>query len=95
MNIKELAEQAGFVPEGFVWIANVFAIERFAELIREDERKVLDGILDQALKDQKDAERYMHLKWVITDNPLEKIVANKTSDQIDQMMDIRIRSYDE
>ena len=41
--IKELAEQAGFEFEEFIegWIAEDEHIERFAELIRQDERENL------------------------------------------------------
>ena len=41
MNIKELAEQAGFTwsdPYDF-WAAYEYEIERFAELVRQDERE--------------------------------------------------------
>ena len=55
-----------------------------------------NSILDQAFKDQTDAERYMHLKWVITEKPIYFLqLIDKTGDQIDQLMDEHIRSYDE
>jgi hypothetical protein len=37
--IRELAEQAGCVQHEFIWVANNFDMERFAELIRQDERE--------------------------------------------------------
>jgi hypothetical protein len=37
--IKELAEQAGCVQRGVVWLGNNSDFERFAELVRQDERK--------------------------------------------------------
>jgi hypothetical protein len=37
--IKELAEQAGCVLHGLVWVANDEDFERFAELVRQDERE--------------------------------------------------------
>jgi hypothetical protein len=37
--IKELAEQAGCVQHEFIWVANNFDMERFAELVRQDERE--------------------------------------------------------
>lgn len=36
--IKELAEQAGCVLHGLVWVANDADLEHFAELMRQDER---------------------------------------------------------
>ena len=58
--------------------------------------KLFEPILDQAIKDQKDAERYMHLKWVITSKSIEEwLLIDKTDAQIDAIMDERIRSYDE
>lgn len=55
-----------------------------------------EQILDQALKDQKDAERYMHLKRVITGKDSGKqLLVDKTANQIDELMDDRIRSYDQ
>lgn len=38
MNIKSLAKQAGFNVYEHIWIANEYHIERFAELVRQDER---------------------------------------------------------
>ena len=37
--IKELAEQAGCVQHEFIWVANNFDMERFAALVRQDERE--------------------------------------------------------
>jgi hypothetical protein len=37
--IKELAEQAGCVQHGVVWLGNNSDFERFAELVRQDERE--------------------------------------------------------
>ena len=55
-----------------------------------------EAMFTQAVKDQKDAERYMHLKWVITGKDHEKqSLLDKTDKQIDELMDTRIRSYDE
>ena len=57
---------------------------------------MLESILDQTIKDQKDAERYMHLKWVITEQAIGFLqVIDKTDAAIDQLMDERIRSYDD
>ncbi len=36
--IRELAKQAGCVQHEVMWVANNFDIERFAELVRQDER---------------------------------------------------------
>jgi len=46
--IKELAEQAGFEFEEFIegWIAEDEHIERFAELIRQDEREACAKLCD-------------------------------------------------
>lgn len=38
---KELAEQAGCVQHEVMWVANNFDIERFADLVRQDERERL------------------------------------------------------
>ena len=93
--IKELAEQAGYKHPKAVGMCEDFAyfnIERFAELVeqwaRADERKVIDGIFDKAFKNQKDAERYMHLKNVLID-------VYKMTKDIDVFCDNLIRSYDE
>jgi hypothetical protein len=37
--IKQLAEQAGCVQHEFIWVANNFDMERFADLVRQDERE--------------------------------------------------------
>lgn len=37
--IKALAEQAGCVLHGLVWVANDADLERFAELVRQKERE--------------------------------------------------------
>jgi hypothetical protein len=38
--IRELAEQAGCVQHEFIWVANNFDMERFSELVRQDERNL-------------------------------------------------------
>ena len=47
--IKELAEQAGFEFEEFIegWIAEDEHFERFAELIRQDEREACGNVADE------------------------------------------------
>ena len=49
MNIKELAEQAGFFREfalSQLWLAEDEDLERFAELIRADEREACAALCD-------------------------------------------------
>ena len=46
--IKELAEQAGCVLHGLVWVANDKDIELFAELVRQDEREWV-GLTDEEI----------------------------------------------
>lgn len=48
MNIKELAEQAGmlFSDEWMDWAASDIQLERFAELIRQDEREACAALCD-------------------------------------------------
>ena len=72
--------------------------EQFAALDKKNQelQRGFDSVLNQAFKDQKDAERYMHLKWVIAEEPIYFLkLLDKADDQIDQLMDERIRSYDE
>jgi hypothetical protein len=40
MNAKSLAKKAGFNVYEHIWIANEYDIERFAELVRQDERNL-------------------------------------------------------
>jgi hypothetical protein len=48
--IKELAEQAGCVLHGLVWVANDEDFERFAELVRQDEReRIWVGLTDKEI----------------------------------------------
>jgi hypothetical protein len=63
MNIKELAEQAGFDSKSqTVWAFDNFDLERFAELIRKDERescaKLLDDFSNTSMVPAKDTWRY-------------------------------------
>ena len=37
--IKQLAEQAGLLSHDYAWVAHDINIERFAELVRQDERE--------------------------------------------------------
>ena len=51
--IKELAEQAGILPSfqnPDVWICHDFELERFAELIRADEREACAKLCDEKAK---------------------------------------------
>jgi hypothetical protein len=48
MNIKELAEQAGFTEDDYDNPALFKIIERFAELVREDEREQM-GLIGRDL----------------------------------------------
>ena len=44
-HIKELAEQAGITNTlGCFWQGGDHSLERFADLVREDERKRLNGV---------------------------------------------------
>jgi hypothetical protein len=45
--IKELAEQAGCVQHGVVWLGNNSDFERFAELIRQDEREACAKLCEE------------------------------------------------
>ena len=96
--MKELAEQAAHQsPDGYPVVLpyNEHFVERFAELIRTDEHKVIDGIFDQAFKDQKDAERYMHLKHILKTKGMREVLESKTDSEIDIFLDELIRSYDD
>jgi hypothetical protein len=48
---KELAEQAGCVQHEFIWVANNFDMERFAELVRQDEREKCAKAMQPMLRD--------------------------------------------
>jgi hypothetical protein len=48
--IKELAEQAGCVQHEFIWVANNFDMERFAELVRQDEREACAKLCEDEYK---------------------------------------------
>lgn len=67
--------------------------QRIDRLLKQVEN--FDFILDQAFKDQKDAERYMHLKWILTDPTVKKKFDGATPEDIDVLLDQLIRSYDE
>lgn len=65
------------------------------ELIRlHKEVESFNSILDQAFKDQTDAERYMHLKNLLKFQNGIEAFAYKSSKEIDEYMDQLIRSYD-
>jgi hypothetical protein len=49
--IRELAEQAGCVQHQFIWVANNFDMERFAELVRQDEREKCAKAMQPMLRD--------------------------------------------
>ena len=65
------------------------------EAARLEERKGMECVLDQALKDQKDAERYMHLKHILIDSTISKKFEGSTPKDIDDLLDELVRSYDE
>ena len=66
-----------------------------AELRRlHKEVESFNSILDQAFKDQTDAERYMHLKNLLKFQNGIEAFAYKSSKEIDEYMDQLIRSYD-
>ena len=45
--IRELAEQAGCVQHEFIWVANNFDMERFVELVRQDEREACAQLVEE------------------------------------------------
>jgi hypothetical protein len=49
--IKELAEQAKLAHVNLVWLANNSDLERFAELIRQDEREACAKLCDEFIGD--------------------------------------------
>ena len=56
--VKELAEQAGFCREfalSGLWLADDEELERFAELVRQDEREACAKIADDLERKQYDA----------------------------------------
>lgn len=69
------------------------AAEELRRLHKEVES--FNSILDQAFKDQTDAERYMYLKWILTDPSVKKKFDDATPEDIDDLLDELIRSYDE
>jgi hypothetical protein len=46
MNAKSLAKRAGFNVYEHIWIANEYYIERFSELVRQDEREACAKLCD-------------------------------------------------
>ena len=117
--LQQLAEQQGlsYFQSLESWLMSDAELEKFADLIRQDdrdkcaqdylqdccdaveaarveERESMNSILDQALKDQKDAERYIHLKHILIDSTINKKFEGSTPKDIDDLIDELVRSYD-
>ena len=94
MNVKELAEQSGMEWDTHIWcwLANPPHLEKFAELVRADERKACadlvfkpdwvsyrQGVADGAAQPEQE-----HKPWVgLTDDEIKKIMQRWRNGYID------------